>query len=35
MKTADLYHRSAEIYPSKYETGTSTIFKYFDHGKIH
>ena len=29
MKTPDLYHRSAVTYPSKYEIGTSTIFKHF------
>ena len=27
MKTAVLYHRSAETYPSEYKTGTSTIFQ--------
>lgn len=27
MKTAVLYHRSAETYPSDYKTGTSTIFQ--------
>ena len=27
MKTASLYHRSAETYPSEFESGTDTTVK--------